>query len=216
MLCFQGDSSIVADVRKDSQRIGSKEQSQSPLFYIDMDSDDRFTQQQKTAKDEEESENGNDLPIADPPTDSKCVKTKVEPEAGVKVEMRGKSPKAKSCEVTGTSKVPKLVDEVSECKSKTVADWNCEVKKAIEKVGPTIRTAIARKSTRSILFQRLASKKSRDSDEDGDGDGGRTNAKDEVKTILNSRAVDTFLSSEMMNPGKTFTSPRSSTGRLLF
>ena len=83
---------------------------------------------------------------------------------------------------------------MEEAKPTVKIDWNDEVKKAIETIGPKIRKAVARKSTRSILFQKL-SKDERN--------------KPEPRVLENVAKNDV---SQAFVSGKTFTSPRSSTG----
>ena len=94
---------------------------------------------------------------------------------------------------------------------------NCEVKNAVGKVGRDIRKAVAKKTTRSILFQRLSNAKRTHCEDDdnccyrslGDLTPPFSNGS---QVRLTPRVADTVLMSEM-NPGKTFTSPRSSTGK---
>ena len=94
---------------------------------------------------------------------------------------------------------------------------NCEVKNAVEKVDRDIHKAVAKKTTRSILFQRLSNAKRTHCD---NGDNCCYKCLGDLTPPFNNasqmrlmpRVADAVLLSEM-NPGKTFTSPRSSTGK---
>ena len=199
--------------------------SPSPMFYIDMDSSDSFIQDEDSIKTEEKNEKETEFCKNDLETGAR-VEAKVE----VKGEVKNESPKVDSDAVKGEINIDRQ-NSTSDCQSKT--DWNCEVKKAIETIGPTIRRAVAKKSTRSILFQRLANLKASDCDEDDDYDdddddddgddddddddddgNAATLSESDVKTGIPNRVLDAVVNGELI-PGKTFTSPRSSTGKPL-
>ena len=82
-----------------------------------------------------------------------------------------------------------------------------EVRKAVQALGPKIRKAVAKKSTKSILLQRLVDQKTDNDLEINDSQS--------VKQPVN-RSLESVANSDLnqsINSGKTFTSPRSSTGK---
>eukprot|EP00795_Rhopilema_esculentum_P011410 gene11410-21609_t len=114
------------------------------------------------------------------------------PKIKLKFEIGGESPDADLKPETEAG--IETGERLEEAKLTVKIDWNDEVKKAIETIGPKIRKAVARKSTRSILFQKL-SKDERN--------------KPEPRVLENVAKNDV---SQAFVSGKTFTSPRSSTG----
>ena len=181
-----------------------KQKSPSPKFFIEMDSSDSLLPDEDSMIDEEKNEKNSN--VSD--TDHRLM---VEAKCDLKVGLKGEVNDEKS--------------KMRENSTSRVHNWNCEVKKAFETIGPNIRKAVAKKTTRSILFQRLANTKRGDCDDDGvDGDDDDDDEDDDDDcnrdAVVRSRSgvnvnvaprVVEILSD--LNPGKTFTSPRSSTGK---
>lgn len=188
--------------KNDSQKQLIREESPSPMFFIDSSDDENMKFNAK----EEKTKNLKSRLHAEKANERKADERKVEVNDGM--------PKEKPFEVNGKSKLKDDTSQIprSDNGSKVTSDQQFDVKIAMENVAPTIRKAVAKKSTRSVLFQRLANKKCENDDEGGDKNRSFNSSFDnDVKTNFFTRVLEGALGIEM-NPGKTFTSPRSSTG----
>ena len=189
--------------------------SPSPKFYIEMDTSDGVLQDEDSMLKEGKNETEANLSEIE----SHVV---VETNCGIKPTLRGVVSSENLRNKTNQLSEENKFDEQKSRNKMT--DWNIKVKKAIEMIGPTIRKAVAKKTTRSILFQRLANTKRShcdddgvDDDDDDDVDNGNRGpapiVKNDIDVSLAHGVLETVVNSEL-NPGKTFTSPRSSTGKL--
>jgi len=174
----------------------------SPKFFIEMDSSDSLLQEEDCEL--EEVQNTCELDA----TSLIAKKEKFIP--GEKSEVIDK------CSQVKLDQAKKLRDYGGVGLNSLSKNLNCEVKNAVEKVDRDIHKAVAKKTTRSILFQRLSNAKRTHCD---NGDNCCYKCLGDLTPPFNNasqmrlmpRVADAVLLSEM-NPGKTFTSPRSSTG----